>query len=257
MVKSAAVADRPPRYKQLAEQLIAEIKSGRLRVGAAFPGELDLVQRFKISRHTVREALRMLEELGLIERRRGVGTIVRSRHSDQRYVQTVRTPAELMRYPAGSSLRVESVQDIRASRSLALQLDCTVGTRWCQISALRRFKGARLPLCWVDIYVLPEFAAVAEWIGRRAQPVYELIEQKFGETVASVQVHLRAGLIAPQLAAPLAVAAGVPSLTVIRRYTGASRRVFEISISEHPADRYTYSLELQRGWQAGDAWTAG
>ena len=166
------------------------------------------------------------------------------------------TPAELMRYPAETRLQVVAVKDVRASRRLAQQIGCATGTRWCQISAVRRFKGSRPPLCWVDIYVLPEFSKMTELIGRRAQPVYELIEQRFGEKVSNVHVDLRGGRIAAEIAGALAVEPGAASLTVIRRYVGNDSRMFEASISEHPADRYTYSLELRRGWQAGDAWAA-
>ncbi len=257
MDKLPAAGDPAPRYKQLAQTLIGDIRSGKLRLGAMIPGELDLMQRFGVSRHTVREALRRLEDLGLINRRRGVGTTVRSRQSRETYVQTVRTPAELLRYPPHSRLQVVAVRDARATRRLAHLIGCATGTQWCQVSALRRLKGSQLPVCWVDIYVLPEYAEVAQWIGRREQLVCELIEQQFGEKLASVRVDLRAGsIVASELASTLAVEVGTPSLTVVRRYTGQSKRMFEATVSEHPADRYTYSLELRRGWQAGDAWTA-
>jgi GntR family transcriptional regulator len=258
---------KTPRYKQLAETLIADVRAGKIKVGATLPGELELVERFGVSRHTVREALRMLGDLGLIERMQGIGTVVKARESNEAYVQTIRTPAELMRYPAESRLEVVAVTEIRASRKLAPLLGCPTGARWTQVSALRRLRDADADatvggsrgraICWTDVYVLPEFAGVARLIGRKSQPVYELIEEKFGEKVASVQVDLRAGLIPPVLATALDVSPGSASLTVVRRYTGQSKRVFEVSISEHPAERYTYSLELKRGWQSGDAWTQG
>jgi len=50
------------RYQQVAESLLAEIRAGRLAVGDTLPGELELVGHFAVSRHTVREALRRLEE---------------------------------------------------------------------------------------------------------------------------------------------------------------------------------------------------
>jgi GntR family transcriptional regulator len=255
---------RQPRYRQVADELLAEIRAGRIRVGGNFPGELELVERFKVSRHTVREALRMLGDLGLIERRQGVGTVLRSRESNEAYVQTIRSPEELMRYPAASRLEVIATNEVRANRKLASLIGCPTGARWIQISCLRRMapetgttaqrKGRAI--CWVDIYVLPEFAGVARLIGRRDEPVYELIEQKFGEKVAQVNVDLRARLIDPVLATALDVSPGSPSLTVVRRYTGRSRRLFEVSVSEHPAERYTYSLELRRGWQSGDGSTS-
>ena len=259
----STAAARQPRYRQVADELLAEIRAGRIRVGGSFPGELELVERFKVSRHTVREALRMLGDLGLIERRQGVGTVLRSRESNEAYVQTIRSPEELMRYPASSRLEVVATNEVRANRKLASLIGCPTGARWIQISCLRRMApevgataGKGRAICWVDIYVLPEFAGVARLIGRRDEPVYELIEQKFGEKVAQVNVDLRARLIDPVLATALDVSPGSPSLTVVRRYTGRSRRLFEVSVSEHPAERYTYSLELRRGWQSGDGTTS-
>lgn len=257
--------EHEPRYRQVADRLLADIREGRIRVGSTLPGELELVERFGVSRHTVREALRLLGERGMIERRQGVGTVLRSRESNEAYVQTIRSPEELMRYPANSRLEVIATQEVRASRRLAGLIGCLTGARWVQISCLRRMapdsagaaEAKGRAICWVDIYVLPEYAGVARLIGRRDEPVYELIEQKFGEKVAQVNVDLRARTLDPVLATALDVAPGSPSLTVVRRYVGRNRRIFEVSVSEHPAERYTYSLELRRGWQSGDAWTQG
>ena len=43
----------------------------------------------------------------------------------------------------------------------------------------------------------------------------------------------------------------LPSLTVVRRYFSENKRLFLVSVSEHPGDRYIYSLQLSRGWQSG------
>ena len=99
------------RYQRVANTLIEEIRSGRRAVGDSLPGELDLVTHFDVSRHTVREALRRLEELGLIGRRQGVGTIVLSREPVESYVQAVRAPAGLLQYPQGSRLAAWSECD--------------------------------------------------------------------------------------------------------------------------------------------------
>jgi DNA-binding GntR family transcriptional regulator len=245
------------RYEQVAEALIAEIRARKIGVGDTLPGEHELSQRFGVSRHTVREALRRLEELGLIDRQQGVGTVVRAKQPMQSYVQAVRSPAELLQYPPESKLIVVGTGEVRASRKLARQLGCTTGTRWFRISCIRRLRDSKLPLCWVDVYVLPDYASIAEFVGRR-QPVYEAIEQRFGQQVASVEIDIRAGLVAEEIAKPLDVPAGTPSLTVIRRYLGPDRKLFEVSVSEHPAERYTYSLQLKRGWQSGTGggWSA-
>ena len=113
---------------------------------------------------------------------------------------------------------------------------------------MRNLKAA---ICGVDIYSLPEYGAVADLIGRRDQLVYELIEQQFGEKLASVEVGVHAELVPAGMAEALQVAAGSPSLRIVRRYVGQGRRVFQVSVSHHPAERYSFALELQRGWRAG------
>lgn len=260
--KSASPGNWPvsgrKRYEWVAEVLIGEIQSGKLVVGTTLPGELELVGRFGVSRHTVREALRRLEGVGLIGRHQGIGTVVRAREPQQSYVQSVRSPEELLRYPPESRLAVQSVEPARANRRLARLIGCPVGSQWVKVSAVRRLRQTHLPICHVDLYLLPEFAGVAEWMGRRDLPVYEMIEREFGHRVMDVHVEIRAGLVPASLAAVLEVPAGSPSLQVVRRYHGEDRKVFEVSVSEHPADRYTYSVQLRRGWQSGGgtgSWT--
>lgn len=246
------------RYEAVAAALLGEIRSGRPAVGSSLPGELELVARFGVSRHTVREALRRLEELGLIDRHQGIGTMVKSRHSTDTYVQTVRSPEELLRYPAESRLTVVGTESVRTGRSLARLLGCPVGTPWMLIRCLRRLKGARTAMCWSDVYVLPEYAGIAAAIGRRPVPVYELLCRRYGETVTTVDIDILARTVPPAAAPALKVDPGSPCLTVVRRYRGKGRRLFEVSVSVHPGDRYTYSLQLRRGWQsAGGAWSAG
>jgi len=244
-----------PRYRQLAETLIGDINRGRLKVGETIPGELELVERFKVSRHTVREALRVLDDLGLVDRQQGIGTVVRARQSSPSYVQSVRTPSELMRYPADSRLVVVASGIVKANRRLARQIDVRTGSEWLKVSALRRLKSAPLPLSWTDIYLLPEFADIVPQIGKRGVMVYQLIEATHGEHVERIQVQLQAGLVTAELAGPLESPEGSPSLTIVRHYIGRAGRPFEISVSEHPGDRYMYALDLQRGWQSSDTWS--
>ena len=237
------------RYRRIADELIGEIQHRRWQIGETLPGELELMQRFAVSRHTVRSALRIVQDLGLIERRAGIGTQIIARRPRALYVQHVRTPAALMQYPAGSRLRVSDTAEVVADRKLAQLLECRRGERWFRISAVRRLAGAGGAIGWTDIYLLPQYAEVAQLIGRRAGLVSELIERQFGERVEHVRVDLRGGVIDGEVAQALRVEPRTPALTVIRRYTGRGGRVFEVAVSSHPADRYEYSFELKRGWQ--------
>ena len=64
-----------PLWAQLQEDLTRRLAVGAFRSG--FPGELELVETYRVSRHTVREALRRLRESGVLESGRGRATRVR------------------------------------------------------------------------------------------------------------------------------------------------------------------------------------
>jgi len=61
---------------QVAEQLSAEIRSGRLAPGAKLPPEARLAEQFAVSRTVVREAVSQLKSLALVESRQGSGVYV-------------------------------------------------------------------------------------------------------------------------------------------------------------------------------------
>jgi DNA-binding FadR family transcriptional regulator len=64
-------------YEEIVRQIKTLVQEGRLKSGDKLPPERDLAERFKVSRTSVREALRALESMGLIEIRPGEGTFVR------------------------------------------------------------------------------------------------------------------------------------------------------------------------------------
>jgi GntR family transcriptional repressor for pyruvate dehydrogenase complex len=70
-------------YESIVEQLQTFIDEGKLRPGDQLPPERVLAETFKVSRTSVREALRALEMIGLIEGRQGGGTFVRAPSSSE------------------------------------------------------------------------------------------------------------------------------------------------------------------------------
>ncbi|MBI4560568.1 MAG: FadR family transcriptional regulator, partial [Candidatus Rokubacteria bacterium] len=64
-------------YEEIVRQIRTLISEGKLRSGDQLPPERELAESFKVSRTSVREALRALESIGLIEIRAGEGTFVR------------------------------------------------------------------------------------------------------------------------------------------------------------------------------------
>jgi GntR family transcriptional repressor for pyruvate dehydrogenase complex len=65
-------------YEHIVEQIHALIREGRWAPGDQIPPERELAERFRVSRTSVREALRALEMQGVIDSRQGGGTFVRT-----------------------------------------------------------------------------------------------------------------------------------------------------------------------------------
>src|SRR5919106_1112332 len=68
-----------PKYQQVYTALRREIQSGRWKRGDRLPSEAELVRAYSASRITVGRAVRELQAEGLVERRAGSGTYVRTR----------------------------------------------------------------------------------------------------------------------------------------------------------------------------------
>ena len=63
-------------YEEVVSQLHELIREGKLKAGDQLPSERELAETFKVSRTSVREALRALETQGLVVSRTGTGTFV-------------------------------------------------------------------------------------------------------------------------------------------------------------------------------------
>lgn len=65
-----------PLYRQIADDLRTKIDSGELAAGQQLPTELELKEQYNASRNTVRDAIKWVISLGLIETKPGQGTFV-------------------------------------------------------------------------------------------------------------------------------------------------------------------------------------
>jgi GntR family transcriptional regulator len=74
-----ALMARQPMYQQIADELRGQIESGELPQGSQLPTELELGDKYKASRNTIRDAIKQLIALSLVETRPGQGTFVKVR----------------------------------------------------------------------------------------------------------------------------------------------------------------------------------
>jgi GntR family transcriptional repressor for pyruvate dehydrogenase complex len=70
-------------YHEIVDQIRGLIAAGRIKPGDRLPPERELAELFKASRNSVRDAIRVLEQMGLTQSRQGDGTYVRSVSVDE------------------------------------------------------------------------------------------------------------------------------------------------------------------------------
>jgi GntR family transcriptional repressor for pyruvate dehydrogenase complex len=64
-------------YEEIVTQIIRYIQEKNIKPGDKLPSENDLVEIFKVSKTAVREALSVLAAKGILEKRPGVGSILK------------------------------------------------------------------------------------------------------------------------------------------------------------------------------------
>jgi DNA-binding GntR family transcriptional regulator len=234
------------RYRDIAARLQREIRLGRTEIGGLLPTETELMARHGASRQTVREALRILMEQGLIVRRAGLGSVVIASEPPVLFSHSVKSLSEWLRYSNETYREVVASRDIVADRKTAGLLKCEPGKHWFLIESIRRSDQFAAPLGWVEIYVLRKFADVVKRPDHGRAPVHEQIAKMFGQTTEYAQMEIFARGMPSALAKPLQVKAGSPALSVVRRYYGAKEELFEVTVTTHPEGRYTYTMDMQR-----------
>ena len=65
-----------PIHRRIADDLREQIECGQLQPGQQLPTEIELQEHYEASRNTVRDAIKSLTSLGLVETRPGQGTFV-------------------------------------------------------------------------------------------------------------------------------------------------------------------------------------
>lgn len=245
------MADRPrkpksSRYRDIAARLQKEIRLGKTPIGNLLPTETELMALYSASRQTVREALRILMDQGLIVRRAGLGSVVIAAEPPVLFTHSVKSLGEWLRYSNETYRDVVASRDIAADRKLAALLKCEPGKHWFLIEAIRRADQFADPLGWVEIYVLRKFAGVVKRSDHGRTPVHEQIAKMFGQTTEYAQMEIFARGMPAALAKALKVKPSSPALTVVRRYYGVREELFEVTVTTHPEGRYTYSMDMQR-----------
>ena len=246
---SAKASKRPDRadhvYARILAALSKDITSGRYPPGMRLPTQADLCERFDASRNSVREALRRLRDAGLVDSRQGSGSRV-ERPRRGVYVHSVDSVEELLQWSKETEYVIDRVALVRADAKLARRLECSIGRTWLHLSGFRYGGEPRTTLCWTEVYVHHAYARIRATLGHLNVPIYNMIENIFGESIMEVRQTARAVPIPPRQAKMLGVAPNSPGLEMERVYKTGNNRIAEIAFSLHPGERFNASISLRR-----------
>lgn len=228
-----------PLYFQLAQQLEAAIEDGRLQPGDRIDTEIEIAERYGLSRPTVRQAIQSLVAKGLLLRRRGVGTQVV--HAQvRRQLGLTSLFDDLSRGDRHPATRVLSYVTQPAPIEVAAALNLPAGTPLGYLERVR-FEGQE-PLAhmrnWLPTDVLGADAADFEATGlyehlRGTGRQIRLARQRIGAKAAdTVEARL------------LSVRRGAPLLTMERTAFDETGRPIEFGVHAYRADSYTFETTL-------------
>jgi DNA-binding GntR family transcriptional regulator len=230
-----------PRYAQVAQVLAREIREGLHPVGALLPPEPQLCQRFSVSRHTVREAVRLLCGQGLLSRQQGIGTRVLSNQTEKRYVASLSSLRDLMAYTQQTRLKVLGSRQTLADAALAQLLQCPEDERWLEIDTCRYPVESGPPIVHLRIFVKPECDGIQHALEEGDPWVYGLVEKFGGARIMEARQVVGAIGIPTASAHVLGVKAGSPGLFVRRYYLGKEDRLLSVSLNVYPVGRFEFA----------------
>lgn len=234
-----------PGYRQIAGTLIQEIREGRWTLDQSMPTEMELVQRFGVGRNTVREALRELEGLGYIDRRRGARSTLRSTSPEGGFVNSVRSVEELVEYANTTKATMLVAEIVRIDRDLAEKLDHPADTEWMRIGILRRREDGDDPFCYSEIYLDPKYRDVVPLAGPEGQ-LFPLIEKYHRLVLRRVVQDIEAAAADPNIASRLSIPVGSAILMVRTKFFSSDGKLVETGLSHFPAGRYRVRIALDR-----------
>lgn len=113
-------------FEDILDQLEAALLSGQLSAGDRLPGERELATAFGVSRASVREALRVLEALGLLEVRRGVEGVALKTAPGDVFADLLRLHLALGHYQPESIVQFRAILESWAAAEVAEAADDSV-----------------------------------------------------------------------------------------------------------------------------------
>jgi GntR family transcriptional regulator len=232
---------RVPRYYAVKVELLAVI--AELGEGAVLPTERELVERFEVSRATVRQAVGELVLEGKLSRRQGSGTYVAA----PKLIQ----PLALVSYTEG--LRRQGIRPGRsvitlerrlAGSALAADLQVTSDAEVIHIERVLLADDERVGL--ESTYLLSERFPTLMEVFDPEQSLYACLSEKLGQVFDGAEERVETVLATPREALLIGTNPALPMLLMHRVSWGPDGRPFERVRSLYRGDRLAFMTRLGR-----------
>ena len=234
-----------PLYYQLKKLLAERMSSGEWRSGDMLPTEEQLQEQYRLSRTTVRQALKELEVEGLISRHRGRGTFVSrpkiSHSPDPRFNLT----AYLIEQGMRPGWRVLSAGWVQATAEVAERLGVESDTHLYQLRRLRLANDE--PIGYHVAHVIPALGQAIDEsrLDQGGSLDYLHATGQLDESLANRTIE--AVLASDEVAKRLNVLKGSPILMIRRRVFDAAGVPVEDMRAMYRGDRFQYRVRQRPG----------
>ena len=236
-----------PLYYQVRNAILQQIENGTFAPGSTLPTERELIDRYQVSRITIRQALSSLMADGLLYRQRGLGTFVRKSRIEQELSTLTGFSEEMAARGLVPGARLISAEMVEADSGVAAKMQVEPGRRIFRLVRLRLANGEPMAL---DVNYLP--ADIGEQLQKEnlEEALYTLFS-KIGIELDWADQAIQAAPADELMAQQLGIRKGTPVLLMERVVSATDGRVVECSRTSYRADRYIYRVRLKRARGSG------
>ena len=232
------------RYGGLASALRDRIVQGEWAPGAAIPAESLLARTYGVALGTVRQALALLVEDGLLERRQGKGTFVSSGLMGASMLRFFRFRSPQDQEAAPQS-RILARRLRAADRAEAAAFGLDAGG---QVMQLERLRSVQAEPCLLETIVLPLplFGALAESDPQQwGDLLYPLYLERCGVLIQHAEDQLSFGRLTTAQARRLQLDSGHPCVLVRRQAFDRQGRCVELRSTRGDAFAFEYTAQVR------------
>jgi GntR family transcriptional regulator len=236
--------DRVTLTQSCAEALQEAIEAGTYRPGSRLPSEAELADQLAVSRPTLRESLRLLEERGMIRRRHGRGTFVRERPIQKDLNRNFGITSMIRAAGYQPSLRACDVASVAADAEVAEWLGVKIGDSVWRVQRVRMAddRPVVFSIDTVPGQLLSE-SDLDEVVSGTEQSLYSLLHRLHEITIYRGEAELIPCRASAELRERLEAKAGAPLLCIKQVDFDQRSRAVVYSVEYHVADWVRFSLE--------------